>query len=229
MVHPPPQGVKANTINSELRIAGHFLDFKGLPNVAWTIRLKGDGRRIPHGLYTEKELDDIYEKFPGSRNVWTHENTLRPYHIILGLKIYQGLQGQELSRLETGHLQLDKGKICPIDRTHQQKDIGLKTLPGTTLAGIPVKRKAEDIPAYRRQQAFSYKTDKTWDYNPQKQDKPLRATFNRPFTKQCIGGHYLATPLKHQGNTVYGRAPLRALKRKGKGGTVDKLQEEKGQ
>jgi len=105
------QGVQAKTINLELKKISYFLEFKGLPNIAEPIRLKGIQRRIPHDLFTQKQLDNIYQKFPESKNYWTHENTLKTYHIILGLRIYQGLQEQELTKLETSHLQLDKGKI----------------------------------------------------------------------------------------------------------------------
>lgn len=104
-------GIKPKTINLELRKISYLLEFKGLPDIAQTIRVKGVQRRIPHDLFTEKELDEIYNQFPGSRNPWTHEDTLRRYHIILGLKIYQGLQEQELQKLGTIHLQLDKGRI----------------------------------------------------------------------------------------------------------------------
>jgi integrase/recombinase XerD len=121
------QGVQAKTINLELKQISYYLEFKELPNVAEPIRLKGVGRRIPHDLFTEKQLDDIYQKFPGSRNNLTHENTLKTYHLILGLKIYQGLQEQELAKLETGHLQLDKGKIyVPSTKRTNKRILDLK-------------------------------------------------------------------------------------------------------
>jgi integrase/recombinase XerD len=117
------QGVQAKTINMELKKISHYLDFKELPNVAEPIRVKGVQRRIPHDLFTEKQLDDIYNKFPESKNYWTHENTLKTYHLILGLRIYQGLQEQELAKLETSHLQLDKGKIYVPSRKRTNKRI----------------------------------------------------------------------------------------------------------
>jgi len=121
------QGVGAKTINLELKQISYYLEFKELPNVAGPIRLKGVQRRIPHDLFTEKQLDDIYQKFPGSRNNLTHENTLKTYHLILGLKIYQGLQEQELAKLETGHLQLDKGKIyVPSTKRTNKRILDLK-------------------------------------------------------------------------------------------------------
>ena len=121
------QGVGAKTINMELKKISHYLDFKELPNVAEPIRVKGVQRRIPHDLFTEQQFDDIYQKFPESRNNWTHDNTLKTYHIVLGLKIYQGLQEQELAKLETSHLQLDKGKIyVPSTKRTNKRILDLK-------------------------------------------------------------------------------------------------------
>jgi integrase/recombinase XerD len=117
------QGVQAKTINLELKKISHFLEFKGLPNIAEPIRLKGIQRRIPHDLFTEKQLDIIYNKFPESKNYWTHANTLKTYHLILGLKIYQGFQEQELAKLEIHHLQLDKGKIYVPSTTRANKRV----------------------------------------------------------------------------------------------------------
>jgi integrase/recombinase XerD len=121
------QGMQAKTINSELKKISYYLEFKGLPNKAEAIRVKGVQRRIPHDLLTEKQLNDIYNKFPDSRNCWTHEDTLKRYHLILGLKIYQGLQDQELQKLETGHIQLDKGKIyVPSTKRTNKRILDLK-------------------------------------------------------------------------------------------------------
>jgi len=121
------QGVQAKTINLELKKISYYLDFKELPNVAEPIRVKGVQRRIPHDLFAEKQLDDIYNKFPESKNHWTHENTLKTYHLILGLRIYQGLQEQELAKLEIKHLQLDKGKIyVPSTKRTNKRVLDLK-------------------------------------------------------------------------------------------------------
>jgi integrase/recombinase XerD len=125
--HRKAQGVQAKTINLELKKISYYLDFKELPNVAEPIRVKGVQRRIPHDLFTEKQLDDIYNRFPESRNHWTHDNTLKTYHLILGLKIYQGLQEQELSKLEISHLRLDKGKIyVPSTKRTNKRILDLK-------------------------------------------------------------------------------------------------------
>ena len=121
------RGVQAKTINLELKKLSYYLEFKELPNIADPIRLKGVQRRIPHDLFTQKQLNDIYNKFPESKNHWTHENTLKTYHLILGLRIYQGLQEQELTKLEINHLQLDKGKIyVPSTKRTNKRTLDLK-------------------------------------------------------------------------------------------------------
>src|SRR5690554_7768735 len=90
----------------ELKKISYYLDFRALPNVAEPIRVKGVQRRIPHDLFTQKQLDHIYQNFPESQSQWTQKKTLRIYHLVLGLRIYQGLQEQELAKLEIHHLQL---------------------------------------------------------------------------------------------------------------------------
>jgi integrase/recombinase XerD len=125
--HRKGEGVGAKTINLELKKISYYLDFKELPNIAEPVRVKGVQRRIPHDLFTEKQLDSIYQKFPESKNYWTHDNTLKIYHLILGLRIYQGLQEQELAKLEVNHLQLDKGKIyVPSTKRTNKRILDLK-------------------------------------------------------------------------------------------------------
>jgi site-specific recombinase XerD len=121
------QGIGPKTINMELKKISYYLDFKALPNVAEPIRVKGVQRRIPHDLFTQKQLDHIYQNFPESQSRWTHKRTLKIYHLVLGLRIYQGLQEQELAKLEIHHLQLDKGKIyVPSTKRTNKRILDLK-------------------------------------------------------------------------------------------------------
>src|SRR5690554_1654390 len=121
------QGIGPKTINMELKKISYYLDFKALPNVAEPIRVKGVQRRIPHDLFTQKQLDHIYQNFPESQSQWTHKKTLRIYHLVLGLRIYQGLQEQELAKLEIHHLQLDKGEIyVPSTKRANKRILDLK-------------------------------------------------------------------------------------------------------
>lgn len=122
------QGIGPKTINMELKKISYYLDFKALPNVAEPIRVKGVQRRMPHDLFTQKQLDHIYQNFPESQSQWTHKSTLRIYHLILGLRIYQGLQEQELAKLEIHHLRLDKGKIyVPSTKRANKRILDLKS------------------------------------------------------------------------------------------------------
>jgi integrase/recombinase XerD len=105
------QNVKPKTINLEIKQISYYLEFKNLLNVAEPIRVKGITRRLPHGLLSEKQLDNMYHNFEKSKTAWTHENTFKIYHIILGLKVYQGLQELELTKLEISHLHLEQGQI----------------------------------------------------------------------------------------------------------------------
>ena len=98
-----------------------------MPNLAEPIRLKAVQRVIPHDLFTEKQLNDIYQKLPENKNYWTHGETLKTYHLILVLRIYQGLQEQELAKLEINHLQLEKGKIyVPSTKRTNKRVLDLK-------------------------------------------------------------------------------------------------------
>lgn len=105
------QGLDAQTVNYDIIKISRYLEFKKLPNVAATVRMKGITRRLCHGLLGRETLDGIYHNFHRGRNKWTHENTFKTYHIVLGLMVYQGLRQQELEKLETGHLQLGKGQV----------------------------------------------------------------------------------------------------------------------
>jgi len=109
--HRKSLNIKARTINTEIKQISHYLNFKHLTNITEEIRVRGVQKRIPHDLLTEKELNNIYKNFTESRNAWTREGTFKRYHLILGLKIYQGLREQELQKLETSHLKLETGNI----------------------------------------------------------------------------------------------------------------------
>ena len=74
-------------------------------NIATGIFLKGITRRLPHGLFSEEELLEMYEKYPqqgmqGKRN-----------KAILGLMIFQGLGSGEIKKLEMNHIRLHEGEI----------------------------------------------------------------------------------------------------------------------
>jgi len=106
-------GNKGNSkrhINQQLTVARHYFNYlikigKTNDNVADSLFIKGVSRRLPHDLLDEETLYKIYEKYPtkgaaGKRN-----------KAMLGIMIYQGLNTEEIGKLEAEHIQLKEGKI----------------------------------------------------------------------------------------------------------------------
>ena len=95
-------------INRTLQVISHYYRYKGLPDIAQTTRLRGLPRSQPQNLLREKELDAIYEHYqsiPGA-GIYHHSDK-----IILGMIIYQGLDMREFMGIETGDVQLEKGRM----------------------------------------------------------------------------------------------------------------------
>ena len=55
------QNIQAKTINLEIKKISYYLEYKTLPNITESIRVKGVQRKIPHDLFSEKQLNEIYE------------------------------------------------------------------------------------------------------------------------------------------------------------------------
>ncbi len=152
------QNIQPKTINAELLKIGYFLEFKELINVAESIRIRGVMRRIPHNLFTEKELDNMYEQFLNAQSFWSNEAALKRYHITLGLKIYQGLQESEMARLETSHLQLDKGRIyIPSIRRTNKRILDLKPFQILALHQYILTERVDLLDEIEGQQLFPRK------------------------------------------------------------------------
>lgn len=67
-------------------------------------------------LLTPESLDQIFEAFDAEPTGNNEDHPVRGYYhltdkLILGLIIYQALDVQDIYRLETGHLNLEKGTI----------------------------------------------------------------------------------------------------------------------
>jgi len=110
------QGKSKFHINRTLQSITHFYNYKELPNIAQSTRIKGIPRTQPQNLLTTEELELIFENYqPKHRKSCFHYSD----KIILGLVIYQGLDMQEFLNIETKDLQLEKGQIYI--REHRQK------------------------------------------------------------------------------------------------------------
>lgn len=99
-----------NQINSYLIAVRHYYNYlKQLKrievNPATGLYIKGETRRLPHGLLNEEQLQSLYE------NYTTNDLISQRNKVIVGLLVYQGLTANELSKLEPEHLNLRQGII----------------------------------------------------------------------------------------------------------------------
>jgi integrase/recombinase XerD len=106
--HMQSQGKSKHHINRTLQSISHYYQYKRLPNIAQTTRIKGVPRTQPQNLLTVEELDSIYEAYEPKpdKGFYYHSDKL-----ILGLIIYQAVDMREFMKIELKHLQLEKGQI----------------------------------------------------------------------------------------------------------------------
>jgi len=112
-------------INRSLQTISHYYQFKNLPNVALTTRVKGGVDKAMVNPLTAKELNKIYESF----EVQSNQNYFRfSDKIILGLIIYQALEMGDFMRLELKDIDLEKGTIyVPERRYRRSRNITLQS------------------------------------------------------------------------------------------------------
>jgi len=109
------QGRDIQRINHALASISHYYNYKELPNIAQSTRIRGVPRTQPQNLLTEEDLQELYDSYypePHTRPSARRENN---YHhtdkLILGLLIYQGLDMSEFMKIELKDVQLEKGMI----------------------------------------------------------------------------------------------------------------------
>lgn len=102
------EGKSKFNINRTLQVISHYYNYKNLPNIAQTTRLRGLPRSQPQNLLTEEELDSIYGHYqPKETKGYYHHSD----KIILGMVIYQALDMREFMKIGLHHLQLEKGQM----------------------------------------------------------------------------------------------------------------------
>jgi integrase/recombinase XerD len=104
------QGKSNRTIHHQLTILRHYFNYlitEGLreDNPAAGLYIRGLVRRLPNNLLSREEMEELYHRYQLQIRVD------REKKIMLGLLIYQGLQTEEVTRLEAGHIHLREGKI----------------------------------------------------------------------------------------------------------------------
>lgn len=104
------EGKSIRHINRTLITIGHFYDYKKLPNIAISARLKGEvTKALPRPIKAE-HLDQVYQGFEGTELE----------QVILSLMIYQGLEQADFLTIETKDINLEKGTIYIPQRTERR-------------------------------------------------------------------------------------------------------------
>lgn len=99
------QGDSKRDVNQGLTAARHYFDYLihiGLTdyNPATNLYVRGEVRRLPHGLLERRELDMLYHATGGLQR-----------KVLVGLLVFQGLSVGELQLLERGHVDLEQGLL----------------------------------------------------------------------------------------------------------------------
>jgi integrase/recombinase XerD len=110
MRHLQDIGRSKRTVHFQMNIVRHYFaclisQGRREDNPAAGVYVRGIVRKLPGNLLTMDELEELYRCYQLQLNVD------RAKKLMLGLLIYQGLQTEELMRLEAVHIQLKEGKI----------------------------------------------------------------------------------------------------------------------
>lgn len=106
-------------INRSLQTISHYYQFKELPNIALTTRVKGTVSKANIKPLTEEELTKIYEVFESKSTNYFKESD----KLILGLMIYQGLEMGDFMKVELKDIDLEKGTIYIPERGQRRSRI----------------------------------------------------------------------------------------------------------
>lgn len=104
------KGKSKRTIHSQLNIVRHYFNYliaEGMrdDNPSAGLYVRGIVRRLPNNLLSWEEMEELYRRYQLQIRVD------RAKKIMLGLLIYQGLQTEEITRVEATHIHLGEGKI----------------------------------------------------------------------------------------------------------------------
>ena len=125
--HLQQQEKSIHHINRSLQTISHYYQFKELPNVALTTRVKGTVSKANIKPLTTEELDQIYEVFePASRTSIEPRRSDYFKHsdkIILGLMIYQGMEMGDFMTFELKDIDLQKGRVYIPERGQRRSRV----------------------------------------------------------------------------------------------------------
>ncbi|HAD96133.1 MAG TPA: hypothetical protein DCG19_01945 [Cryomorphaceae bacterium] len=96
------QGLKAQTVQQHLSILKHYYaSIDREDNPALLVKHKKREHTLPEHLFGEDELKELYRSLEASNLVQRRDK------VMIGMVIFQGLRREELTLIETEHLNLD--------------------------------------------------------------------------------------------------------------------------
>ena len=151
--HLQKEDKSTHHINRALQTISHYYQFKDLPNVALTTRVKGSVQKANIKPLTAEELDQIYEVFEsGSSNYFKESDKL-----ILGLMIYQGLEMGDFMTVELKDIDLEKGTIYIPERGHRRsRTIKLESKQILPIHSYILQHRNQDSEKFLSPQADDY-------------------------------------------------------------------------
>lgn len=113
------QGWQSATLRLHLKSIVYYLDYLNLePNPAQSVRLEKRVRTIPTSLWTEEDLERLYENYP--------QNHLRN-KVVLGFLCFQALRQKEMQLLEKKDINLENMQIwINASNRHNARQLPLK-------------------------------------------------------------------------------------------------------
>jgi integrase/recombinase XerD len=104
------KGKSKKRVHSQLNVLRHYFTYlisEGTreDNPAAGVYVRGIVRKLPGNLLAMDELEELYRRYQLQLNVDLAKK------IMLGLLVYQGLQTEEITRLEPAHIHLKEGRI----------------------------------------------------------------------------------------------------------------------
>ena len=98
-------------INKSLQSISNYYQFRGLPNVAISTRLRGTTQKTVLRPLAAEKMDELYSSFKAQKVQSKNSYFYHSDKILLGLMIYQALEMGDFMVMEKGDVDLEKGTI----------------------------------------------------------------------------------------------------------------------
>jgi len=115
-------------INKSLQAISNYYEFRRLPNVAISTRIKGTVQRTVLRPLAAEKMDELYECFEVKRSQSRVNYFYHSDKILLGLMIYQALEMGDFMVIELRDVDLEKGTIyIPSRKERLSRKIALES------------------------------------------------------------------------------------------------------